>query len=109
MSTMSKKLDYLIVGRDPGPVKLEKATEWGLNQIREKGFLNFLTEKIENFDGSVPMDEGPKKGKKMPKKPKPERPKKKHGTKNKHESSDESEDDSSSSETSPSPKKKTKG
>lgn len=109
MSTMSKKLDYLIVGRDAGPVKLEKAAGWGLNQINEEDFLKFITEKIDNCDGSAePMDQGPKKGKKMPKKPKPERPKKKHGTKNKHESS-ESEEDSSDEETSPSPKKKTKG
>lgn len=109
MSSMSKKLDYLIVGRDAGPVKLEKATEWGLKQLNEDDFLKFISEKIESFDGSaVPVDEVPKKGKKMPKKPKAERPKKKTGTKNKHESSDDSES-SEDDETSPSPKKKVKG
>ena len=109
MSSMSKKLDYLIVGRDAGPVKLEKATQWGLKQVNEDDFLKFISEKIESFDESaVPVDEVPKKGKKTPKKPKPERPKKKTGTKNKHESSDDSES-SEDDETSPSPKKKVKG
>lgn len=108
MSTMSKKLDYLIVGRDAGPVKLEKATQWGLKQVNEDDFLKFVSEKIESFDESAaPIDEAPKKGKKIPKKQKLERPKKKTGTKNKHESSDDSE--SSEDETSPSPKKKVKG
>lgn len=109
MSSMSKKLDYLIVGRDAGPVKLEKATEWGLKQVNEDDFFKFISEKIESFDEStVPMDEVSKKGKKTSKKPKPERPKKKTGTKNKHESSDDSES-SGDDETSPSPKKKVKG
>ena len=37
MSGMSKNLDYLIVGRDAGPTKLQKAEEWGHTADGGKG------------------------------------------------------------------------
>ena len=62
MSTMSKKLDVLIVGRDAGPTKLQKAEEWGIKQMGEEEFHEFLKEKLEKFDGQDEAeDEAPKK------------------------------------------------
>jgi len=49
-SGMSKNLDYLLVGRDAGPVKLQNASDWGINQLSEEDFFNFITEKINTYD-----------------------------------------------------------
>lgn len=51
MSTMSKKLDVLIVGRDAGPAKLQKAEEWGIKQMGEQEFYEYLKDKLDKFDG----------------------------------------------------------
>jgi len=47
MSGMSKNLDYLIVGRDAGPSKLEKAAQMGLNQLTEDETLSLLKDVLE--------------------------------------------------------------
>jgi DNA ligase (NAD+) len=40
-SSVGKKTDYLIVGKEPGS-KLEKANELGIKTIDEKEFLKFI-------------------------------------------------------------------
>lgn len=47
---MSRYLNYLLVGRDAGPVKLQNADEWGITQLSEEEFFQFITEKINNYD-----------------------------------------------------------
>ena len=49
MSTMSKKLDVLIVGRDAGPKKLQTAEEWGVKQMGEQEFFEFLTKTLDEY------------------------------------------------------------
>lgn len=41
-SSVSKQTDYLVVGKEPGLTKLEKAKELRVKQIREKEFLKML-------------------------------------------------------------------
>ncbi|MDI6602668.1 MAG: NAD-dependent DNA ligase LigA [Patescibacteria group bacterium] len=40
--SVSKKTDYLVVGKEPGSTKLEKAKELGIKTISKKEFLNLL-------------------------------------------------------------------
>ncbi|KAL7306082.1 hypothetical protein TKK_0001537 [Trichogramma kaykai] len=42
LTTVSKKLNYLIVGDQPGPSKMTKANSLGVKQIDEDQFLNLL-------------------------------------------------------------------
>jgi BRCT domain type II-containing protein len=51
MSGMSKNLDILIVGRDAGPSKLEKAESLGLKQMGENEFMEFLIKTLADFTG----------------------------------------------------------
>ena len=41
-SSVSKKLDYLIVGDKPGSSKIAKATELGVKMITESEYLNMI-------------------------------------------------------------------
>jgi len=41
-SSVSKQTDYLVVGKEPGAAKLEKAKELGVKTISEKEFLTIL-------------------------------------------------------------------
>jgi hypothetical protein len=50
MTVVSKKLTYLIVGREAGPKKLEKAQDLEIPIIDEGGFYTYITEKIANYD-----------------------------------------------------------
>lgn len=49
-TAVSKKLNYLIVGRDAGPAKLEKAKEMEISQIDESGFHKFITKALKSYD-----------------------------------------------------------
>lgn len=51
MSGISKNLDILIVGRDAGPAKLQKAEQFGLRQMQEQEFYEFLKDKLDNYNG----------------------------------------------------------
>jgi hypothetical protein len=55
-SGMSKNLDYLLVGRDAGPMKIKMANEMGIPQLAEEEFYNFITDKIKNYDPEVVAD-----------------------------------------------------
>lgn len=74
MTVVSKKLTYLIVGRDAGPVKLQKATDNEIPMIDEGGFFQYLTDTVNNFDEDAVKDVKPsltelndkKPGKKQP-------------------------------------------
>ena len=41
-SAISKRTDYVIIGEDAGPKKLEKITELGIETIDEKRFLEIF-------------------------------------------------------------------
>ena len=43
-NSVSGKTDYLVVGRDPGAVKLEAARRHGVKQLTERQWLNMLNE-----------------------------------------------------------------
>ena len=40
--SVSKKTDYLILGKEPGPTKLEKAKKLGIKTLTEKEFLQLI-------------------------------------------------------------------
>jgi len=40
--SVSKKTDYVVVGKEPGPTKLEKAKKLGIKTLTEKEFLQLL-------------------------------------------------------------------
>lgn len=44
ISSISKKLDYLVAGDKMGPSKLEKAVQLGIKIISEEEFINMITE-----------------------------------------------------------------
>jgi len=44
VSAVSKRTSYLIVGRDPGESKLQKASNFGTKQLDEEGFFNLIKE-----------------------------------------------------------------
>ncbi|MDI9355742.1 MAG: NAD-dependent DNA ligase LigA [Chitinophagaceae bacterium] len=44
LSSISKKLDYLVVGENMGPAKLEKAKELNITMITEEEFLTLLSQ-----------------------------------------------------------------
>lgn len=46
MSTFPKQLDYLVVGRDAGPSKLQKANELGVTVLDEEACHKFLCEHL---------------------------------------------------------------
>lgn len=46
MTQMPKKLDYLVAGRDAGPVKLEKAQQQGVPVLNEDQFHGYLLGKM---------------------------------------------------------------
>ena len=50
-SSVSKKLDYLIVGDKPGSSKIAKATELGVKMITESEYLNMI--KNENSKSTL--------------------------------------------------------
>lgn len=60
MTTLSKKLDYLIVGDDAGVSKLDKAKEMGIKQINEDQLFELITSSLPKKDTkkeeSEPMD-----------------------------------------------------
>lgn len=57
-----------------GPVKLEKAEEWGVQQLSEEEFFTFITDKINNYDPSMDNREEEKPKKPAPKKAAPKKP-----------------------------------
>ena len=46
MTSFPKQLDYLIVGRDAGPSKLEKANEQGVTTLDEEACYQFLCQQL---------------------------------------------------------------
>ncbi|MCS7189760.1 MAG: BRCT domain-containing protein, partial [Bacteroidia bacterium] len=48
-SGITKKLDYLVVGDNPGPTKLEKAKKLGVRQISLKELQDIVGEPLQNF------------------------------------------------------------
>ncbi|XP_075145168.1 replication factor C subunit 1-like [Haematobia irritans] len=63
MTTVGKRLNYLIVGEDSGPKKLAQAEEFHVKVISEDDFLNLIREKsgmpVENGNDNV-RDDGEK-------------------------------------------------
>ncbi len=55
-SSVSKKTDYLIVGRNPGS-KLEKAKKLGVKTITEEEFVKLVKERAERFEEKVAIPE----------------------------------------------------
>ncbi|WUR05040.1 replication factor C subunit 1 (RFC1) [Vairimorpha necatrix] len=53
----SGKTDFLIVGADPGPLKLKKARELGIQIIYEKEFTKNLEEGEKAYDKSIDINE----------------------------------------------------
>ena len=52
-SGMSPNLDYLLVGRDAGPVKLQVAQEKGITQLSESEFFEWIKDRIANYDAAA--------------------------------------------------------
>ena len=46
LTTYSKRLDYLVVGRDSGPSKVRKAQEDGVETLDEEECYNYLCQKL---------------------------------------------------------------
>lgn len=57
MTVLSKKLTYLLVGRDAGPVKLQKAEEMGIPQIGEEEFLQYFLSRISDDTNHAELHE----------------------------------------------------
>lgn len=83
VSSLISRLSFLV---SLGPRKLEDAEEWGITQLSEEEFFNFIKERIESYDPSHDngVEEKPKKkavkkevGKKHEPKEEPKSPKKK--------------------------------
>lgn len=89
MTTVGKRLNYLIVGEEAGPKKLAQAEEFGVNVISEDGLLDLIREKSGDLSKQSVKEEtkliSPKKVKKSVK----EKKDIKHVEKVKHESSKE--------------------
>lgn len=87
MTTVGKRLNYLIVGEEAGPKKLAQAEEFGVNVISEDGLLDLIREKSGDLSKQSVKEEtkliSPKKVKKSVK----EKKDIKHIEKVKHESS----------------------
>ena len=60
VSSVSKKTDYLIVGRNPGS-KLEKAKRYGVKTLNEEEFIDLVLERAERLGEkvSIPQERGP--------------------------------------------------
>jgi DNA ligase (NAD+) len=58
VGSVSKNTDFLVAGEEPGS-KLEKATELGVQIIREKDFLERLGRKPENAEEKTPSGKQP--------------------------------------------------
>ncbi|XP_039960664.1 replication factor C subunit 1 [Bactrocera tryoni] len=99
MTTVGKRLNYLIVGEEAGPKKLVQAEEFGVNVISEDGLLDLIREKSGDLSKQSVKEEkqagqdvektkhtSPKKEKKTVKE---EKETKQHLEKAKHESSKE--------------------
>lgn len=81
MTVVSPQLTYLVVGREAGPKKIERANEKGIAQIDEGGFFEYLNRKIaqagldikpepaDNHDDIVGDDNKPSKKELKQKKP----------------------------------------
>lgn len=48
-NSLSKKTDYLVVGRDPGPSKIEKAQKFGIKQLDENELLDLIRTSSEKI------------------------------------------------------------
>jgi replication factor C subunit 1 len=64
VTTISKKLDYLVVGDDAGQAKLDKASQLNIKQVDEDEFLKLIctksgitNPKYENSDAAIDMDD----------------------------------------------------
>ena len=49
VSAPSKKTNYVVVGENPGPSKMDKVAALGLNTITEDGFLDLLRASVSNI------------------------------------------------------------
>lgn len=50
MSTVGKRLNYLIVGEEAGPKKVAQATDYGIKIISEDDFLNLIRQSSDNTE-----------------------------------------------------------
>ncbi|XP_063696478.1 replication factor C subunit 1 [Culicoides brevitarsis] len=82
MTTVSKKLSYMVVGELAGPAKIAKADEYGIPQINEDELLDLIREK-SGIPKKNPVKEEPKESpaKKIKKEESPKKVKKEEETK----------------------------
>lgn len=57
MTTVGKRLNYLIVGEEAGPKKLAQAGEFGVNVLSEDGLLDLIRQKSGDLSKQVAKEE----------------------------------------------------